>query len=304
MLQQTRVAAVIPYYERFLSRFPDFRALAEAPESGVLAAWSGLGYYSRARNLQRAARQMVEGGGFPTDYAAIRALAGVGEYTAAAVASIAFGVPRAAVDGNVLRVLSRLLCDSGDVGSSQVRRRLSETAAQLLDGRNPGEHNQAMMELGATVCLPRAPLCADCPVAPLCEAKSQHRQNEFPVKSRRTVVRRVELRLLWITRNGAVLARRRPEGSSRLAGFWELPKEGQVPAVVRSEAGSFRHSITNHQYSFRVLEATIVRRPPGFIWLPLQNLEQFPVSTVLRKALAVVNSIPRNAQSIQNRVDW
>ena len=155
MLQQTRVAAVIPYYERFLKRFPRVEDLAQASETEVLSLWSGLGYYSRARNLQKAARQIVEAGGFPRDYASIRELAGVGDYTAAAVASIAFGLPHAAVDGNVRRVVMRLAGDAAaDVGA---------IATQLLDRRDPGRWNQAVMELGATVCLPREPLCAGMP---------------------------------------------------------------------------------------------------------------------------------------------
>ncbi|MGH9593198.1 MAG: A/G-specific adenine glycosylase, partial [Bryobacteraceae bacterium] len=156
MLQQTRVAAVIPYYERFLKRFPAVEELAQAPEPEVLALWSGLGYYSRARNMQKAARQIVALGGFPRDYPSIRALAGVGDYTAAAVASIAFGLPHAVVDGNVRRVAMRLANDAGcDVAA---------LAAQLLDPRDPARSNQALMELGAVVCLLREPRCGECPV--------------------------------------------------------------------------------------------------------------------------------------------
>src|SRR6266516_234894 len=152
MLQQTRVAAVIPYYERFLARFPDLATLAAAPEQELLAAWGGLGYYSRARNLQRAAQQMR--GRFPSDYESIRALVGVGDYTAAAVASIAFGLPYAVVDGNVLRVLSRVTNDASDIGSLKTKKRMQALADTLLAQSDPGLYNQALMELGATVCLP------------------------------------------------------------------------------------------------------------------------------------------------------
>src|SRR5580700_932140 len=169
MLQQTRVAAVIPYYERFLALFPDVSALASAPEQDLLAAWAGLGYYSRARNLQKAARAIVELAQFPTDYAALRDLPGVGDYTAAAVASIAFGMPHAALDGNVLRVLSRVAAERGDIKSQVVRRRLGALADTLLDRRRPGEFNQAMMELGATVCLPKQPMCVRCPIQLHCQ---------------------------------------------------------------------------------------------------------------------------------------
>src|SRR5690348_7515935 len=154
MLQQTRVAAVIPYYERFLERFPDAASLARAPEPRALAACSGLGYYSRARNELHAARIIAARGGFPDAHAAIRELPGVGDYTAAAVASIAFGLPHAVVDGNVKRVIARL--------TSSADAKVEETAERLLDRRDPGRSNQALMELGALVCLPKAPLCAAC----------------------------------------------------------------------------------------------------------------------------------------------
>ena len=162
MLQQTRVAAVNPYFARFLKRFPTARALARAAEEDVFTHWAGLGYYSRARNLRRAARQIVDLGGFPRDYAALRSLAGVGEYTAAAVASIAFGLPHAVVDGNVRRVVMRL-ANSASVD-------VQAEAERLLDRKNPGGWNQALMELGALVCVPRAPRCGVCPVSGHCGA--------------------------------------------------------------------------------------------------------------------------------------
>jgi A/G-specific adenine glycosylase len=162
MLQQTRVAAVIPYYERFLTAYPNFGALAAAPEAELLGMWAGLGYYSRARNVQKAARQMVELGGFPRDYEAIRGLAGIGDYTAAAVASIAFDLPHAVLDGNVMRVLARVGNDGSDIGSIGTRKRLQAEAQRLLDGRHAGEFNQALMELGATVCVPKQPVCGNC----------------------------------------------------------------------------------------------------------------------------------------------
>src|SRR5690349_5158936 len=165
MLQQTRAQAVIPYYERFLTRFPSVPALAAAKEDEVLALWSGLGYYSRARNLLRAARQIAAAGSFPSDYDAIRALPGIGDYTAAAVASIAFGRPHAVLDGNVLRVVARMENDAADIRSSRTRERFREIAQSWLDPRDPGHFNQALMELGATVCLPRNPLCLVCPLA-------------------------------------------------------------------------------------------------------------------------------------------
>src|SRR6201984_884329 len=171
MLQQTRVAAVIPYYERFLDRFPDIRALAEAPEEEVLRLWSGLGYYSRARNLQRAARQIVakHGGQFPRTLDEALALPGIGSYTAAAILSIAFGAKHAVLDGNVARVLARLDAIRGDLRESQRWRELQKTADGLLEPKYPGDWNQAIMELGATLCTPRSPQCLLCPVAQYCE---------------------------------------------------------------------------------------------------------------------------------------
>ena len=173
MLQQTRVAAVIPYYRRFLSRFPDVAALAAAPEEEVLALWSGLGYYRRARNLQRAAQQIVtqHGGIFPRTQEEVLALPGVGPYTAAAILSISSHAPLAAVDGNVARVMARLGAVRGDLRDPARSRRLQKSAARLLDAEFPGDWNQAMMELGAVVCTPRAPQCFVCPVAKFCRAR-------------------------------------------------------------------------------------------------------------------------------------
>lgn len=288
MLQQTRVAAVLPYYERFLERYPDVAALAEAREDELLAVWSGLGYYSRARNLRMAARQIVEQGGFPRDFDSLRQLPGVGDYTAAAVASIAFGEQRAVVDGNVLRVLCRLTNDSGDIWSAAVRKRLQAAAGRLLDRRQPGESNQALMELGATVCLPKAPNCAECPVARYCEARVNGRQNELPVKLRRGQRVAVAETLLVIERNGKLLIRQRPEGSTRLAGFWELPTAKDLPAArIGRRRGAFRHSITNQDYRFTVAVASIGKTPRGFRWVEQERLAALPLSTTARKALAV-----------------
>ena len=173
MLQQTRVAAVIPYYERFLERFPDIRALAEAPEEEVLRLWSGLGYYSRARNLQRAAQQIVSthGGEFPRTTLEALALPGIGSYTAAAILSIAFGASHAVLDGNVARVLARLDAIRGDLRENGRWRSLQESADAMLDPKSPSDWNEAMMELGAMICTPRSPQCLLCPVAEFCRAR-------------------------------------------------------------------------------------------------------------------------------------
>jgi A/G-specific adenine glycosylase len=291
MLQQTRVAAVIPYYERFLALFPDAQALARAQEQELLAAWAGLGYYRRARNLQKAARAILELPGFPSDYAALRALPGVGDYTAAAVASIAFGRPHAALDGNVLRVLSRLAAERGNVKSQAVRGRLRGLAETLLDRRRPGEFNQALMELGATVCLPRQPLCGACPLGPRCQARRQGVESQLPVSGVRPTASLDRKHLLVIEKGDKILLWQRPDGSPRLAGFWELPEREQLPgatllgAGVHGDAGGFRHSIVNTTYLVQVYRASIQSRPKGFRWLAKNSLGNVPLSTIAKKAL-------------------
>jgi len=187
MLQQTRVAAVIPYYERFLARFPDVRALAEAPQEEVLRLWSGLGYYSRARNLQKAAQQIVvlHNGEFPEDEESILALPGIGSYTGAAILSIAFGAQHAVLDGNVARVLARLGAIRGALRESHRWQSLQKTAGDLLDPKSPGAWNQAMMELGAMVCTPRAPQCLVCPAAKFCRARELGDPESFPEKRKK-----------------------------------------------------------------------------------------------------------------------
>jgi A/G-specific adenine glycosylase len=187
MLQQTRVAAVIPYYERFLARFPDVRALAEAPQEEVLRLWSGLGYYSRARNLQKAAQQIValHSGELPQDEESVLALPGIGSYTGAAILSIAFGAKHAVLDGNVARVLARLGTIRGDLRESRRWQSLQRTAGDLLDPQSPGAWNQAMMELGAMVCTPRAPQCRACPAAKFCRARQWGDPESFPEKRKK-----------------------------------------------------------------------------------------------------------------------
>jgi A/G-specific adenine glycosylase len=195
MLQQTRVAAVIPYYERFLERFPDVRALAEAPQEDVLRLWSGLGYYSRARNLQKAAQEIVakHGGKYPHALEEGLALPGIGQYTAAAILSIAYGAKHAVLDGNVARVLARLGAIRGDLRESKRWRTLQQSADNLLDPKSPGEWNQAMMELGAMVCTPRAPQCLLCPVAKFCRARQLGLAERLPEKRRKRATEKITL---------------------------------------------------------------------------------------------------------------
>jgi len=286
MLQQTRVAAVVPYYERFLTLFPDAPALASAPEQALLAAWAGLGYYTRARNLQKAARAIVELPHFPRDYAALLELPGVGDYTAAAVASIAFGKPHAVLDGNVLRVLSRMVAERGDIKSQVVRARLREVAGALLDRRRPGEFNQALMELGATVCVPKQPLCPDCPVRLHCQARQQGIENQLPLTGGRSSAVQREKHLLLIEKGDKILLWQRSSDSPRLAGFWELPEREQVPdAKTRGQAAGFRHTIVNTTYLVQVYRASVQSHPNGFRWLAKSGLGAFPLSTMTKKAL-------------------
>ena len=296
MLQQTRVAAVLPYYERFLTRFPDLESLASAPGEEVLARWAGLGYYYRARNLQKAAQSMAEAGRFPGDYETIRTLPGVGDYTAAAVASIAFGLPHAVLDGNVFRVLSRLRADPTDISSAKGRKHFSAIADSLLDREQPGPFNQALMELGATVCLSKNPHCLLCPIAQHCAAKRLGEQSRFPVNRKKQVSVKEERTLFWIERENQVLAWQRPLTERLMPGFWELPEMEQLPGIKPGRVlGAFRHGITIHDYTFSVVQC----KPPVAIgcceWLPLSGLGARPISTIFNKALKVVHKLARSA---------
>jgi A/G-specific adenine glycosylase len=296
MLQQTRVAAVIPYYERFLALFPDVSALASANEQDLLAAWAGLGYYSRARNLQKAARNIVELAQFPGDYTELRTLAGVGDYTAAAVASIAFGRPHPALDGNVLRVLSRMVAERGDIKSPVVRRSLGAIAGQLLDRKHPGEFNQALMELGATVCVPKQPSCGHCPIRAYCQGRRQGVENQLPLNGVRPNANRREMHLLAIEKGNKILLWQRPADSRRLAGFWELPEREQLPgATVLAAAGGFRHTIVNTTYLVQVYRASLKTFSSKLHWVPKSNLCNLPVSTTAKKALILLEGADRES---------
>jgi A/G-specific adenine glycosylase len=280
MLQQTRVTAVIPYYEKFLSVFPNAAVLAAAPEKNVLAMWSGLGYYSRARNLQKAAAQITALGKFPCDHESIRALAGVGDYTAAAICSIAFGLPHAAVDGNVRRVMVRLLDDdSADVPFH---------ASRLLDRKDAGRWNQAVMELGATICAPRDPRCGECPIARYCEAHQHGTQSSLPSKRVKPAPEQLERTLVIVQNRGRILL----TPSTRVRGFWDLPEP--TPGIaVGDKLGEFRHTITHRHYKFAVREG-IARKTAGkpHRWLALNKLHEIPLSTTAKKALHTASIAP------------
>jgi A/G-specific adenine glycosylase len=273
MLQQTRVAAVLEHYRRFLKKFPTVQKLAAARESSVLAAWSGLGYYRRARMLHAAARVVVNdhGGEFPRTSTKLRALPGIGRYTAAAIASIAFGEPVAVVDGNVERVVSRL---SGSHRAGEAAWKLAEA---LLDVSRPGDFNQAMMELGATTCLPRQPRCLTCPVGSFCTTRG-----ELPAASPATKQKKQTVCYGLVERSGKVLLMQRSRQESLMPGFWELPR---VP-VEQGQATVFtlRHSITVTDYTVRVVEMARPSRLNG-TWVAVSRLSSLPLTGLARKIL-------------------
>lgn len=292
MLQQTRVATVVPYYRRFLRTFPNVRRLAEASEDDLLRVWSGLGYYQRARNMQRAARRVLELGRFPEDYEAIRSLPGVGDYTAAAIASIAFGKPYVALDGNGIRVLARILGERSRVRSAAVRARLRRAAERLLDRAHPGDFNQALMELGATVCVPRTPDCPECPLARWCEGRRLGIERQLPAGSRRPNAENVTRTLLVVQRDGALLLKRRPAGG-QLEGFLDLPEPADLPgARLGPKLAEFRHSILHRRYLVTLRAAESCSAPGCLSWIPHEKLGQVPLTTWTRKALAALRRRP------------
>ena len=287
MLQQTRVAAVLDYYRRFLREVPTVADLAVLPEDRLLKLWEGLGYYNRARNLQKAARQIMDdfGGLFPSTYEDIRSLSGVGDYTAGAIASIAFGIPVPAVDGNVLRVVARVTGDVGDITAPATKKRITTALQEILPTRSPGDFNQAMMELGATVCLPNgAPLCDRCPARSFCAALAQDRIGELPVKSAKKP-RRIEERTVWLLfHEGRVALRRRP-ARGLLANLWEYPNElagteplagwGIVP-LSDVYGGQAKHIFSHIEWHMtaRLVRCATDALPPGWVWAAPRQLAQ------------------------------
>ena len=269
MLQQTRVEVVLPYYERFLGRFPTVEALAAAEIDEVLALWSGLGYYRRARQLHAAARQVAAAGAFPRDPDGWLKLPGIGAYTAAAVTSIAFGVATPVLDGNVERVVSRWLAQAEDAKASGPRRRLLAAAAELLDPERPGDSNQALMELGATLCTPRRPKCLLCPLGPGCRAKMAGDPESYPVARVKRESEKQRLVVAVAEREGRVLLFRRPDDSTLLAGTWELPWVREEDEAAPEAALSARYGGTwqlgprlgevRHGITFRDLEVGVHR---------------------------------------------
>ena len=313
MLQQTRVQTVLRYYDRFLERFPTVADLARASVDDVLAAWTGLGYYRRARALHEGARRVVErhGGQVPSDPEALRTLPGVGRYTAGAIASIAWGLPEPVLDGNVRRVLGRLLGLRGDPSRGPTERTLWAVAAALVRGRDPGDLNQALMELGATVCTPRAPACETCPWRSTCAAFATGDPERFPASRPRRGTVRARVGVVLAMRAGRVLLER-PDDRSPLRGTWDLPALElgdalDAPERVRTEVGRrhrielrvsglavrLRHGILHRVLDLEVYPSTVARgRIAGrddLRWVGRGDLERTPVSGATVKVLAATS---------------
>ena len=309
MLQQTRVATVIPYYERFLERFPDVRSLADSDEERVLAHWSGLGYYSRARKLHRAARQIVRdhGGVYPDDPEVAETLPGVGRYTLGAVLSIAYGKPLPVVDGNIVRVLARWFAVREDPRATGTRERIWQLAGSLLPRRSPGEFNQALMEIGATICLPRSPRCLLCPVSAACRALAAGEVDRLPLRRASVESRKVQ----WVgalVRSARGWCLVRPEsGANR--GLWDLPgvEHGsgarrdvlerhlldlQLPVRNLSPLGRFTHGIMDTSYRVELFGAELAAQRPARArrWRVVSRPEDRPITARVRKALALAST--------------
>ncbi|MBN1421967.1 MAG: A/G-specific adenine glycosylase [Planctomycetes bacterium] len=311
LLQQTRVETVIPYYERFIAAFPRVEDLAAADEDRVLKLWEGLGYYTRARNLMRAARIIARerGGRFPETAEDWRALPGIGPYTAGAIASIAFGERAAAVDGNVLRVLARILAVDDPIDDARTRASLARTAETLVPARDPGDFNQALMDLGATICVPRRPHCDACPIARSCRARAAGRQADLPARRPKPKVPHREMVAAAIRRRGRFLIAKRRDGGL-LGGLWEFPSgevlgnEAHAHALSRIagdlglgiRAASLVASV-DHAYSHftQTLHLYVCDADGGRArakdrarvrWVPRAGFEGYAFPTVQRRALA------------------
>ncbi len=302
MLQQTQVATVVPYYQRFMATFPQIAALAAADPQQVLKHWEGLGYYSRARNLQKAAQRImsVHGGRFPETFDEVRALPGIGDYIASAVTSIAFGQPHAVVDGNVKRVLARLFEISHPVNRSDAHRVFKARAESLLDRKDPATFNQAIMELGALACRPGQPRCRRCPVSDHCEAFKNGTTADFPKRQRKAPTPKIDVAVGVVFKKNRILIVQRP-GEALLGGLWEFPG-GRIANGEPPEAACRRHLMkktgirvdqavplteARHAYThFKILMAVFtcrwdggrVRRsgPSAHAWVRLSELDRYP----------------------------
>ena len=277
ILQQTRIAQGQAYWERFMARFPDVESLAAASEDEVLRLWEGLGYYSRGRNLLAAARQIAAAGAFPSTLEGIRALKGVGDYTAAAIGSIAFGLPAAVVDGNVYRVLSRYYGIDTPVGSTAAKKEFTALAQSLLPADRPGDFNQAMMDFGAIQCTPASPACLTCPLADSCVALREGRVESLPVRQRAAAVQTRQLVYVYLRCQGRTAIRRRGAGDI-WQGLWE-PLTELLPGV---EAKLLRQGV-RHQLTHRTLIADFYLAetqqapalPDGYVWIQEAELDNY-----------------------------
>ena len=311
MLQQTRIEAAMPYYFRFLQEVPDIPTLAALPEDRLLKLWEGLGYYSRARNLQKAARIVCDqyDGELPADYDALLALPGIGDYAAGAIASIAFAIPVSAVDGNVMRVLARLCGDDTDVLSSGAKRHFAAIADRMVPSSDPGAFNQALMELGETVCLPNtAPRCDACPVREHCTAYAEGTTLELPVRIKRTK-RRVEHRTvaLVVDRSGCVprVLLHKRENSGLLAGMWEFPNAvpddvllpEEIAAVPMSRMDSLptaKHVFSHIEWRMTsaLYEADLIALPNGYVAATMEELHnEYALPTAFRTFSVAINKL-------------
>lgn len=307
MLQQTQVETVIPYFQRFMTRFPNLASLAEADESDVLQAWEGLGYYSRARNLHKAARTVVEdhAGQIPADVATLKSLPGIGAYTAGAIASIAFGAPEPALDANIRRVTIRLL-DLHDLPGNETDLKLWDFAHQVLPGERTGDYNQALMDLGSAVCTPIDPACQLCPLNSECLAFQRDTQSELPLRKPNAKIPHKLVVAAVVTRGSKVLLARRPS-EGMLGNLWEYPG-GAVPgdtsdlsaaleALLKERfgisvelgilLGIYKHaythfSITLHAFTCEPTDPAHLTLPQGFEWVPIGDLPDYPMGKVAR----------------------
>ena len=324
MLQQTRIAAVLPYYERFLARFPTVRELARARESEVLKYWAGLGYYSRARNLHRAAKQIVaaHNAQFPSTLAYALALPGIGHYTAAAILSIAFDVPLAALDGNVARVLARLFAIRGDLRAPQKWKRLAGAAQQLLAPQSPGDWNQALMELGETICTPRSPQCARCPISRQCKAHALGLEDKLPAARRKRAPTRMRIAAaILLDPRGRTLLTKTPgaHDSTLFSRLWQFPavalasKNGDATRELSAHLQSnlnltpgpllplraASHTVTYRQLALLPFLAPVKALPdfPACRTILLENLAALAVSSATRKiARAALDAVGARSQ--------
>lgn len=302
MLQQTRVQAVVPYFQRFMEAAPEVSDLASLPEEQLLSLWQGLGYYNRARNLHRAAREMTAkyGGRVPDDYGALMSLAGIGDYTAGAILSIAYGQRIPAVDGNVLRIAARLTGRGDNVLEPSVRSSFRDWIETALPEERAGDFNQALMDLGAMVCLPKAPDCENCPLSPLCTARRENRQNALPVREKKSKRRTEQRTVLLLEKDGKIALRKRC-GSGLLAGLWELPNvegtldEGQIAALLaqhRLSPVQWHHRReAKHIFTHLTWEMTVYRLAvtgdgaPDWTWCSPEDRGQYPMATAFAKLL-------------------